>query len=70
MDASFLFASLVWGMIGGGYFMYGKKQSAVVPLVGGVVLIAVSYFIGSALYLSLASIGIIVAMHWLMRQGY
>ena len=70
LDTNFLLASLLWGSVGTGYFLYGKKQGAAVPLAGGLVLIAVSYFIGSALLLSLVSVALISAMHWLMRRGY
>ena len=30
-NAHFLFASLIWGSIGLGYFIYGKKQGSWVP---------------------------------------
>jgi hypothetical protein len=69
-NASFLFASLVWGSIGVGYFIYGKKQSSWPPLVGGIAMIAVSYLIGSALLMSLISIGLMAAVYFLLRQGY
>lgn len=65
LNASFLFASLIWGAIGTGFFIYGWKQKAVVPLVGGLLLSALSYFISSALYLSLAGIIILVGMYWM-----
>lgn len=67
---NFLLASLIWGTIGTGYALYGKKQGASVPLAGGLALIGCSYFITSALLLSLVSIGLIVGMHWLMRRGF
>jgi hypothetical protein len=70
LDTNFLLASLLWGTIGSGYFIYGKKQGAGVPLAGGLVLIGISYFIGSAVILSLVSIALIFGMHWLMRRGY
>ncbi len=42
---------LLWGVfvssIGFGYFLYGKKQKAVVPLVCGIALMVVPYFISS-----------------------
>ena len=45
-------ATLVWGMlfgaIGVGYFIYGKRQSALVPLVCGLLLMVFPYFFGSA----------------------
>ena len=69
-DTSFLFASLLWGSVGMGYFIYGKKQSAMMPMIGGIVMIAVSYVVSSWLLMSLLSIGIIVAIHWLMKRGY
>jgi hypothetical protein len=70
LDTNFLLASLLWGTIGSGYFIYGKKQGAGVPLAGGLALIGISYFIGSAVILSLVSIALIFGMHWLMRRGY
>jgi hypothetical protein len=69
-DSSFLFASLLWGSIGVGYFIYGKKLGATMPLIGGIAMIAVSYVVSGWLLMSLISIGLIVATHWLMKLGY
>lgn len=48
-------ASLLWGLLFGsvglGYFLYGKKQKAVVPLVCGLTLMIFPYFIGNAILL-------------------
>ena len=66
----FLFASLIWGSVGVGYFIYGKRQSSWVPMVGGVLMIAASYFTGSALVMSLICIGLMVAMYGLLKRGY
>jgi hypothetical protein len=45
-------ATLVWGMlfgaIGMGYFVYGKRQRAIVPLVCGLVLMVFPYFFSNA----------------------
>ncbi len=68
-NTNFLFASLIWGSVGVGYFIYGKKQSSWVPMTGGILMIAVSYFF-SALMMSLISIGIIAAIHALLKRGY
>jgi len=42
-------AVLIWGMlfgaIGFGYFLYGKKQKAIIPLCVGIVLCLFPYFI-------------------------
>ncbi len=69
-SASFLFASLVWGSIGVGYFIYGKKQQSLPAMIGGILMIVVSYFVGSALGMSLISILLIVAVYLLIKQGY
>jgi hypothetical protein len=69
-NPSFLFASLLWGSIGVGYFIYGKKQQSLSPMVGGIVMIAVSYFVGSALLMSLICILVIVAVYLLLQRGY
>jgi len=69
-SAHSLIASLIWGAVGMGLFVYGKKQQSMVPLFGGLLVIGVSYFIDSALYMSLAALGLIAAVFWLKRQGY
>ena len=42
-------AVLIWGMlfgaIGFGYFLYGKKQKTIIPLCVGIVLCVFPYFI-------------------------
>ena len=70
LSASVLFASLIWGGIGSGMFMYGWKQKSTLPLAGGFALTAVTYFVESALYMSLASVAILVIMYGLKKQGY
>ena len=69
-SAHSLVASLIWGSVGVGFFIYGKKQQSLVPLFGGLLLIGVSYFIESALYMSLAAIAILAGICWLKKQGY
>ena len=55
-------AVLIWGMlfgaIGFGYFLYGKKQKAIVPLISGIVLCVVPYF--SANVYALVIVGVIL----------
>ena len=70
INASFLFASLFWGSVGIGYFIYGKKQSSWPPMVGGVVMIALSYFIGSALIMTLVCLALVGLIYFLVKQGY
>lgn len=45
MDPTTLIIGLMAGSIGTGYFIYGKKQQKTVPLLAGLGLCAVPYFI-------------------------
>ena len=45
MNITQLLLGVVFGSIGLGYFMYGKKQKVLVPLVCGLVLMLFSYFV-------------------------
>jgi hypothetical protein len=55
-------SSLVWGLlfgsIGLGFFMYGKKQRAVVPLVCGLVLMVFPYFISNTVLLVIVGVAL------------
>jgi hypothetical protein len=68
-DTNFLFASLLWGSIGVGYFIYGKKQQAMMPMIAGIVMIAVSCLVTSWLLMSLICIALIVAVYLLAKRG-
>lgn len=54
---------IVWGMlfgsIGLGFFIYGKKQKAIVPLLTGVALFIFPYFITDIYMLVLTGAGLI-----------
>jgi hypothetical protein len=67
--ASFLFASLVWGSIGVGYFIYGKKQQSLIAMLGGILMVGVSYLVGSALLMSLICVVVIVGVYQLVKRG-
>jgi hypothetical protein len=66
---SFLFASLLWGSVGVGYFIYGKRQQSVAAMAGGLLMIVVSYFVGSALEMSLVCLGIMAVVYSLVKRG-
>lgn len=61
---------MIWGSIGFGYLLYGWKQKAVMPLAGGAAMTAASFFISSALWMSLACIAMMMVVYWLAKQGY
>ena len=68
--ANYLFVSLIWGSIGVGYIIYGKKQKSWLPMLGGAGMIAASYFAGSAFLMSLICCGLIVTVYLLLKWGY
>ena len=50
MNASTLLWGMLFGSIGLGFFLYGKKQRAIVPLTCGLALMVFPYFVsGTAL---------------------
>lgn len=64
-DAS-LFWGLIFGSIGLGYFVYGKKQRQPVPLVCGIALMVYPYFVGGTL--AMIAIGVaLMAIPYFVR---
>ena len=63
-------AVLLWGLlfgsIGFGFFLYGKKQKAVVPIITGIALCVVPYFIADV-YILVAVGVILVAIPYFVR---
>jgi len=68
MEFSYILAAFVWGTVGFGFFIFGKKQKSIIPLVGGILLMGISYVIRTALNLSLLSIAIIIAIYVLSKR--
>lgn len=69
-SAGSLFASLVIGTIGFGFFMYGKKQQRLPQLIAGVVLSVYPYFIGSVGWMVGIGVAVIAALMVVVRMGY
>ena len=65
-DTSMLLWGVIFGSIGFGFFIYGRKQQVVVPLVVGITLIVVPYVITNLYLLLLAGI-ILVALPYFIR---
>jgi hypothetical protein len=55
LNTSWLIWGLIFGSVGFGFFIYGKRQKAVVPMVCGLILMIFPYFISSTI--PLVSIG-------------
>lgn len=63
-------ALLMWGMlfgaIGFGFFLYGRKQKSVVPLITGIALSVIPYFIANVYVLVMVGV-ILVAIPYFVR---
>jgi hypothetical protein len=53
MDMNSLMLSLLFGAVGMGFLMYGKKMAAAIPMLAGLGLIVVPYFISNLIILGL-----------------
>lgn len=67
MDSTLIFSGLIFGSIGMGYVIYGRKQANFVTLLSGIGLCVFPYFTNSV-WLSIA-IGVgLVALPLVIRQ--
>lgn len=66
MNTSLLLWSLLFSSVGFGFFLYGKKQKAVVPLFSGLGLMIYPYFVSNTILL--VAIGIaLIALPYFVR---
>ena len=61
-----LIASVLFGSIGVGYLIYGKKQQRLTPLIAGMALCAFPYFIPNPYAMVIVGM-ILAAAPWLLR---
>ena len=66
ISASSLFLGLLFGSIGLGFLIYGRKQRTMIPLLCGIVLMVVPYFISSP-WLLFAAGAVLVAIPYFLR---
>ena len=68
MDDGFtLFWHLIYGAIGLGFFMYGRRQRMAMPFISGVGLMVVPYFVANIWLLLLSGI-ILMALPYYIRS--
>lgn len=65
-DTSALIWGMIFGSIGIGFFLYGKKQRAVVPLFSGIALFIVPYFIPNV-YLLVITGMVLIALPYFLK---
>ena len=61
-----LFLSMLFGSVGFGYFIYGKKQSRFIPLLVGLALCGYPYFV-SNIYVMLLIGVVLIALPFLVK---
>jgi hypothetical protein len=63
---AYLLWGLIFGSIGGGYFMYGRKRPSGMAMVCGLALMIYPYFIDSTS--SMIAIGVLLmALPWVLK---
>ena len=67
MDANALMLSLFFGCVGMGMFAYGKKMSRMIPLIGGLGLMVLPYFISNLLLMTVVCFGM-MGLPWIVRE--
>ena len=66
INISTLLWGIIFGSIGLGFFVYGKKQKAIVPILSGIGLMVFPYFI-SNIYVMILSGIVMVALPYFIR---
>jgi len=56
IDVSSLLVGIIAGAIGVAYFVYGRRQIKIVPMVAGALLCVFPYFVDSLLWLVLVGV--------------
>jgi hypothetical protein len=62
-----LFLSILFGSVGVGYFIYGRKQKRVVPLLAGMGLCGFPYFVSGTLAVVIIGV-VLTALPWILRD--
>jgi len=70
LNGNFLLASLVWSSIGLGYWIYGKRQASIMSMMGGGLMILVSTFVASILWMSVLCVALMLLVYLLVREGH
>ncbi len=66
MNTSFLVWSMLFGSVGLGFFIYGKRQSAILPMVCGLALMIYPYFVSNVILLVIIGL-VLVALPYFLR---
>ena len=65
MDTVLLLWGMLFSMIGIGFFMYGKRQKALVPLACGLILMIYPYFISNAIVMVVIAVALMTIPYFI-----
>ncbi len=65
MNESWLLWGLLFGAIGLGLFVYGRKQKVTVPMVCGLALMIFPYFVADTLFMVVVGVALILAAYFI-----
>ncbi len=66
METATLLWGVLFGSIGLGFFVYGRRQKTVVPLLTGLALMVFPYFVGNTVLLVVVGI-VLIAVPYFVR---
>ena len=69
LDEHFLFASLLWGSVAGGYLLYARKQREIPPFLGGVAMMGASFLVTSWFWMSVICLALMAGVYLVMKRG-
>ncbi|PIQ27391.1 hypothetical protein COW36_22580 [bacterium (Candidatus Blackallbacteria) CG17_big_fil_post_rev_8_21_14_2_50_48_46] len=67
MEANSLWMGLLWGSIGAGYFIYGKKQNSVLLMLLGFCLCVLPYLVGNLVLQNMIALAL-TGSPWLIKK--
>lgn len=70
LEPGFLLASVIWGAIGIGFLVYGKRQKEAIPFIAGIGMLAASYLASGPWMMSGICLLLIAAVYVLRRLGW
>jgi hypothetical protein len=68
MDSTTLMLSMLFGTFGMGFMMYGKKAGQMVPILAGLGLMLLPYFIANTIAMLIVC-GSLTAVPFILRNG-
>ncbi|MFA6012059.1 MAG: hypothetical protein WC799_18855 [Desulfobacteraceae bacterium] len=66
MDSTQLFLGLIFGSVGMGFFVYGKKQGKMIALISGISLCVIPYVVSNTIVLTVLGL-LLVGLPFVFR---